>query len=153
MSFSRSYQSLHSMSTLFGLLPFRIDRERTGQILGEHVTVLDLVRSSIITLICVASTIHSIFENDRNKLNLVHLDQATNAVHFEKRISDIVRYTLIISYVILDIINRKRFVDILKKFDTFDEEVICIFTLFDCAIWTDAILNTDLQVWDFGRSR
>lgn len=130
MNFSRSYQSLHSMSRLFGLLPFQIDRGRTGQILGEHVRFLDLVRSSIITLICVASVIHCIFGIDRSKLNLVNLDQATNAVYSEKRISAIVRYILIISYVISDIINRKRFVDILKKFDTFDEEVICIFTPF-----------------------
>lgn len=120
MSFSRSYQSLYSMSKFFGLLPFQIDRGRTGKIIGEHINFSDLVRSSIIILICVASILSCIFETNLKKPNL---DQATIVVLFENYIFTSVRYILNISYVILDIINRKQFVDILRKFDTFDEEV------------------------------
>lgn len=120
MSFSLSYQSLHSMSNAFGLLPFQIDRGRTGKILGEHINLSNLVRSSIIILICVASIIFSILEL---KLKKPGLDQATNVAVFENYIFTSVRYILDIFYVILDTINRKKFVNILKKFDAFDEEV------------------------------
>lgn len=121
MSFSRSSQPLHSISRLFGLLPFHIDRGRTGQILGEHIDFINLARSSMINLIYVASVIYTIIESNRKKSNL---DLATDAVRFAEYTYIIVQIILNTSYIIFDIINRKRFVNILKKFDTFDEEVI-----------------------------
>lgn len=108
------------MSRLFGLFPFHIDRERTGQIIGEHIEYFNMVQSSIIILVCAASFIHTIIDFNIQSPNL---DRATDVVIFEIQIFKIVRYILNICYVIFDIINRKRFVDILKKFDTFDEEV------------------------------
>lgn len=120
MSFTLSYQSLRSMSKLFGLLPFQIDRGKTGKIIGEHINFSDLVRSSIMILIYAACIVSNLFETNFKKPNL---DQATVVVFFENFIFTSARYVLNISYVILDIINRKRFVDILRKFDTFDEEV------------------------------
>lgn len=118
MSFSRSHQPLYSMLKIYGLLPFRLEFGKSGEILGQHIKFLDFICSSIIILI-FAIILYIDSKSLMSAYGKIH-----NVGRYGSVVFRLMRYNFKIIFIISNIINRKRFANVLIKFDQFDEQVI-----------------------------
>lgn len=119
VNFSYSFRPIHLFSRLFGLLPFTIVYGPNGDAQEARVTAFDILWFIISVFFYLIFTLHSLIHmqmpSDPNQLPLL--------IHIEYAIL-IVRSIFSSVIIIFDMCNRSTLIDILKKFTTFDMEVI-----------------------------
>lgn len=139
---------IYVISRIFGMLPFRILRSSTGDIVGQYVGPIDLIWFFV--------TIGIYFFLAFSSIQNIAADQ-----HWETKslfsIGDnfIVLYdiTTAILTIILDMFNRHHFINILKKFIEFDKKVRAITSSVTSSLFRISSLNeiqiisTDSSIW------
>lgn len=118
MNFSYSFQPLYYFSRVFGMQPFTILRTPSGDISGQKISFMDFIWFLISTTVFVALahyTSRSIphFWDHSSRVSLIG-DQIVSTGGF----------LFSIVFICLDLFNRNRFIEILRKFDKFDKEVL-----------------------------
>lgn len=110
---------MHLMCRIFGMLPFKILHSSRGDILGHHFGPVDLIWLivSIGIYLCGTFYFYQILgKNARRNTLLAILD----------RYNVFIDVNLMVFTIIFDMINRHRFIQILKQFIEFDRKVICL---------------------------
>lgn len=119
INFWYSFQHIYFMSRIIGILPFSIKRNRYGEMIGSHVSFLDFFWfvTSIVGFIAISVSCYFIMKPMMTTSNLAI---AGLSLVF------IFAFAYFGVVVILNMLNRNRFILIVKIIEAFDQKVICI---------------------------
>lgn len=121
MNFSWSFKPLFFLSRLFGCFPFTIVRNQSDIIVGCCVSVFDIV---LFVLNIVLHMIIVAFSYPISTSEMIKFEKATT--HFSLtgiRVLTVGHNIAAVISIVLNLLNRNRFIEIFKAFDAFDNEV------------------------------
>lgn len=117
--FSYTFRFLYFQSRIVGMLPFSIKRNKSGQIIGQHVTFVDIIWF----IISIASYIVTTYYANQILSPIKAKIRADDPSFIGGSLISILGIATGISFTIFDMINRNRFFKIFRNFDMFDEQV------------------------------
>lgn len=119
INFWYSFQPIYCISRIIGIIPFSIKRNRSGEIIGTHVSFFDFFwfMTSIIGYIAISASCYIITKPLKTTSNLA-IDGGSLAI--------IIAFAFFGIFVILNMLNRNRFIVIIKTIEAFDQKVIYI---------------------------
>lgn len=127
LSFEYCLRPIYYISRMCGLLPFSIRRNSNGEIKEPRITILDCLLLTLSIIWYLFLTYNS-FHDIRYWPNL-NKSQVLTVSNYSLLIMGLIFGTITIT---MDLINRSRLVDILRKFIKFDKNVIIYFCLVYC---------------------
>lgn len=111
--FTKSLQPLYFFSRAFGRLPFSLVSNLNGEIQRAHIKIFDVIWFALSISVYLFLFIYY-FKNISNTSNILVLCNSIAAFAL---------LGLHLITVLMDLYNRERFIDILKKFGNFDKAV------------------------------
>lgn len=118
LTFAYSFKPIYYFSRIFGFMPFSVVHDSTGAIQLARVRTVDFLWFIISIGIYVSSAIHLVVSIDQTPIP----DKSIILVNCTRSIV-VIRKLLSCLSIILDMSNRSKIVDILKKISSFDERV------------------------------
>lgn len=117
-TYSRSYRPIYIVSRVLGLMPFSIVIDSSGVILRPAVYTLDALWFLISTIvyICIMYFSFEYFYSEDNFKPISAISLVGNSCIYG------INLILCLLAIVFDMLFRFKFVDVFKKFDTFDKE-------------------------------
>lgn len=118
LSFAHSFKPIYCFSRIFGFMPFSIVHDRNGKIQTARVTVLDFLWFLISNGIYLMSAFHHVIFNQQSPIvdTSIVLVNCTRSLTLIRKLFDCL-------CIAMDMCNRFKIVEILKKINTFDDKV------------------------------
>lgn len=117
-NFEHSFRPLYCFSRFAGLWPFSIIRDANGIIQSTSIGLFDVFWSLFIIFLNFAVSL-----NVYKKLKAQHENNAIDIQYVVFAIFEISSFLFTIIRISLDLINRDKLVNVLKRFNTFDKKV------------------------------
>lgn len=124
MNFSNSFEPLFFLSSIFGFYPFTIVRNQSGIIVGCCVSSFDIV------LFVLNIALHIITAGLGSPIIRLHVSTFSGFVNATTHLSvtgthlfPLGQSIAVLLSIVLNLLNRSRFIEIFKAFDAFDKEV------------------------------
>lgn len=119
---------MHLICRIFGMLPFKILHSSRGDILGHHIGPIDLIWLIVSIGLCFSGTFYfyRILSTSARRNNLMAILDRYNVF---------IDIALMLFTIIVDMVHRHRFIQILKQFIEFDRKVIRFSIMSHCSIY------------------
>lgn len=121
INFSYTFRQLYCLLRIFGVIPFSVKRNESGDVIGYHVGIFNFVLIILSLLINILSTYYSIsMWSDSVSSEIIKLAIIYNIMFL------VFRQSSRSIDAIWNLCYRKRFIRLLQNFDKFDREVSCV---------------------------
>lgn len=116
LDFWYSFGQMYIMARISGILPFSIKRNKYGEIFGPRIVFLD-------RLWWIMSIFNSMALFVTCFIILKPLDMTANLAIDAGNLTFISGFAFSAFFIVIDMFNRNRFIDIFRTFETFDRKV------------------------------